>query len=133
MAFKLSKSDIARRDELTEAVRNARSELDDEINAYNEKLGELKAEVETALNAYNEKLADLKSWAEDIASEADSEWNDKSERWQEGDKGEAARTWIDEWQGFSAEDIEIEWPEDVSIDTMDDAADDVEQLPEEAE
>lgn len=132
MAFNLTKDEIKIRDEIIAALNAAKSKLEDEISAYNERLEALKEPVEAALAAYNEEVEKARSFAEDIATQADSDFSDKSEKWQEGDKGSAANDWKTEWENLSFDAIEIEFPEELIVEDPN-HAESLEQAPETVE
>jgi len=115
MAFKLTKSEIARKGDLQTEMADARGKLEDALRVYNAECAELRAPLEAALTAYNEQLEEVKGFVEDIANQADDEYSNKSERWQDGDKGQSARQWIDDWQGAEFEPVEITFPDDLEI------------------
>ena len=133
MAFKLTKAEDQRRMDYVTSLNELKSKLEDAIGEFNAKREELKAPVEAAFNAYKEALAEAKGFAEDIASAAEGQIDDKSERWQESERGEAARSWQQEWEG-----AELDEPDDIDfgddLDTPDlDHADTLENLPIEAD
>lgn len=96
---------------LTTAETNAR-------DAHIEALNTAHAAMVEAIRAYNAALAAAATFAETIATERREEWDGRSERWQESDAGQNAATFVEEWEGFEAE--EIDEPEN--------AADDLEAL-----
>lgn len=133
MAFKLDKQEMARRDKLVEELRDGRGKLEDAVSTFNAAVEELKAGVVTALESYNEVVGETRGFVEDIASTADGQFDDKSEKWQEGDKGQQVREWIDAWQNEPFEDVEITFPEELELpDEESDHDGRLEALPEEA-
>ena len=46
-----------------------------------------------------------------MKDDAEAEYDDKSEKWQEGDRGTAAREWIDSFDNVELDDAEMEAPE----------------------
>jgi cell division GTPase FtsZ len=133
MAFKLSKSEIARRDQYIEKLREMRGKVEDQVAIFNEAVTELRTPLDEALTEYAELFEEVRGWAEDIGSEAQAAIDDKSERWQDGDTGQAAQAWATKWSEWEPETLEITWPEDLSIDDIEDAADSIGELPEELE
>lgn len=131
MVFKLDKKEIARRDEIFATLNETSSKLEDAVSTYNAEMANLRIPLDAALAAYNEAVAEAQSFAEDIVNQADSDISDKSERWQEGERGEEATSWKDEWEGASFDEVEIEYPDDLEIGDLDHAAT-LEQLPEAA-
>lgn len=99
---KLSKHDLARRDEIKgrlqtafDAMQGEWSRLEDAVREYNAKI-----------DAYNEVVEDARGFASDMSSEIDNYISDKSDKWQEGERGEAFNAWKDEFDGFDANDID---------------------------
>ena len=116
MAFKLGKAEIERRAEIVEAINEAWGKLDDAINVYNDAVAALREPLADALAAYNESVSEARGFAEDVVSQADEDLGDKSEKWQEGERGRAAVEFKDAWEYLSFDEIEIEYPDDVAID-----------------
>lgn len=66
--------------------------------------------AQDALEAYNERRADLLEVVEEIGKRMREDFNDKSEAWQEGERGEAAGEFIGQW-----EDVQVDEPDDLSV------------------
>ena len=113
MAFKLDKGDTARKVKLVEELQEARGELEDAVSVYNAAVAELKAPLDAAVEKYNDVLEEARGFAEDIGNTADGEFDDKSEKWQEGERGQAAREWIDARQQAAFDAYEIEYPDEL--------------------
>lgn len=122
MPFKLSKDELAQRDLLIDKLNAASSALTDAINAYNEGIALLKEPAERALEAYNEAAVAAREFAADIASQAEQDMSEKSEKWLESDRGQAAEAFKQEWESAELDDIELEFPEELSFDDPDYAA-----------
>lgn len=131
MTLKLTKPKLRERDELLEKLRTAHSELDDAVRVFNEGLETLRAAFRPHVEAYNGVLGEVREWVEGVTSEAEDEMSEKSERWLDGERGEAAQSWITEWEQASFDDIDIDLPEDLDLSIIEDAAETLEQLPEE--
>jgi phage/plasmid-associated DNA primase len=132
MTFKLSKADIKRREGLTAELRELAETLVSKIADYNIAMMEQRAFVEDALTEYNEKLDEARNFAEDIAHEADEAINEKSETWQESERGEAACAWRAEWEDVNLYELRIELP-DAIADPDTGHADDLDALSSELE
>jgi len=133
MAFKLDKKEVGERDGLLEELRDARTALEEAVAAYNAAVEALKAPLLAELEKYNEVVEKARDFVEDIANVAEEQFGDKSEKWQEGEKGVAAREWIDAWQNEDLNAVEIEFPDELSL--PDDETDHdgrLENLPEKA-
>lgn len=134
MAFKLTKQDAARRDGFIESLTEASDKIEDAVAVFNEEMEKLKAPVEAALAAYNEILEEASGFAEDIARAADEAISEKTENWQEGERGQAAANYKDEWENADLSPVEVTFPDELEIDGSEiDHAGRLEQLPEAAE
>jgi hypothetical protein len=107
MAFKLTKDEAARKTHIMEALAEAR------------------AEIEAAGDRYNEVLEQARAFAQEVAEDRRADWDLKSERWQEGDKGQAADAWISEWENFDSEEAaEPDMDGAADLDNLPDCAED---------
>jgi hypothetical protein len=129
--MKLSKADQKRKQDLVDRIRAERDRLEDAARAFNEAVDKAAGPLEAATNKYNEALDEARTFAEEIAGDIESHYDDKSERWQEGERGQAVQEMLGEWQGFEAEDVEVHRPEEYEP-GGEHAADALESLPEEA-
>lgn len=127
MAFKLTKQEMTERAKHIGALTNGREAIDAAIEAFNATMETAREALETAFEVYETTFNEAKAWAEDIVSQANDDFADKSERWQEGDNGSAAREWIDEWEGALTDEPAIEFPEPIAVD-WEQHADELEQL-----
>jgi predicted nucleic acid-binding Zn-ribbon protein len=131
VAFKLSKQEIATRDEHVEKLEKAWADLQQAVNAYNEAETKQRELVDKAVADYNDVMNEAKSFAEEIANRTDGEYEDKSEKWREGEKGQAAAEFKYAWQSIDMEEIELAWPVELDIDDPDHAPE-LAELPTEA-
>lgn len=115
MAFKLNKKQIAERDEHAQKLTELKDKLEAAIETYNTEVSKLFAPIEIAAGAYNEAVAEIAEWRDEIVGNWQSEFDDKSERWQEGDNGQAAQELINEWENLSLKELKIEEPEEFSV------------------
>lgn len=132
MTFKLDKGEVARKAALVEQLNAQYDILEEEISAYYVAENVLRRPVEEALEKYNEVVSDALGFAQDVAARAESEIDEKSEKWQEGEKCEAATGWKDAWESYTdLEELEIEWPEEFEIEA--DHASMLDELPDDAD
>jgi hypothetical protein len=110
MSFKLSKEQSAEREALAALLRKRAAALNIAIAAFNREVEPFAEAVAEAQNEYNEVLASARTLASNIAEAAQEEFDAKSERWQEGEKGLQVRSWVEQWQ-MSLDDIDLELPE----------------------
>lgn len=126
---KLSKDSLKERDELCSKLREARSILDDAVAGFNAAKTAKWDKVEAAQEAYNAVLADAQSWKESVASDIQFYMDDRSETWQESEKAQEYEQWRSEFE-HDLEEAALDEPDDLDFD-IEDAAESLEQLPEE--
>jgi predicted nuclease with TOPRIM domain len=118
MAFKMTKAQLKERDGFSKGLNDAAEQVKEKVEAANAALAELR----TAVEEYDAKLESAKEFVDAIATEAQDAYDEKSEKWQEGEKGDAVSSWIDELQSADIPDaLEITIPEDIGEPTMDHA------------
>jgi hypothetical protein len=110
MAFKISKQQLAERDTLAADLRKKAEALNIAIAAFNQAIEPLSQAVGDALEDYNVILAKARTLADGVTEAAQAEFDAKSEKWQESDKGIEVRTWIEQWE-MSLDDVDLELPE----------------------
>lgn len=129
---KLTKSQQAERETIVTALREEGGKLEDAVRVFNEKLQTAKGELEAAQTAYNEKLSTARDFAEGVASTTQEYIDDKSEKWQEGEKGQAVAEWQQVWADISLDDVDLGLPDELSEPEIT-HADDIENIAESAE
>lgn len=110
MAFKLNKEQRNRQAELVEQLKKERVKLESVLQVANSRIEEINEEVTSACEAYNAVLEQAREFAEEIGNDAENELGDKSERYQDSEKGEAAQEWVEAWQDLAenlSNDIEF--------------------------
>lgn len=127
MAFKLSKAESNTKNELATNLRKAHQEMTERAQVAHEAVSDLN----DAIHYYNSVLSDVEAFRDERVQVWRDGYDDKSEKWQEGEKAEAASTLMEEWEGLDLSEVEtVEVPSaapDVSH------ADDLDALPSEAE
>lgn len=128
MAFKMTKAQLKERDGLATQLKELGEALKEKREAANAALGELR----TAVEEYNDRLDAAKTFVDELAEAAQEAYDEKSEKWQEGEKGDAASSWIDELQNAEIpEELDLVVPDDIDEPELD-HAETLEGLPEEA-
>lgn len=118
MAFKLSKAERKRIDDLLARMDEQAEKVQAEVTAYNETVNEARGKVDDEIEVYKEIRDELRGVIEDIHGEKEGEYDDKSDNWRDGDRGSATYDWIqklDEVKGTLEEDLEIPELEDLEI------------------
>lgn len=75
-------------------------------------LGEKAEALTEARDNYNEVVERAIAFRDGVAERLQSDFDNKSEGWQEGDKGSAAQELISAWEELEIEKVEFDDPED---------------------
>ena len=130
MPFKLSKDEKANRDSYVAEIRAAEEHLQETLATYNSEVSRRWGHVDAAIQRYNEALENARTWATNLGEEMQGEFDDKSEKWQEGDRGQEVQEWIDQYKDLQLDDVKLDEPDAVEVqvddaDTVGDLPDDV--------
>lgn len=107
---------------MVDAVRTKKDALNRAIADYNDRLAELRSKLEDYINDCDGAISDLRNFVEAVRDEAQSEYDDKSDTWRDGDKGQAVLDWINTFDSISLEDVDLDLPDDIAeveIDSLD--------------
>lgn len=121
MAFKLTKAEKTQRGELVAQMLEKRDLLSAAVDVLNATLDEDRGRVQACLQDYNSALWDAREFAQDIGQRHGDEAGEKSEQWQESDRGQEVVAWTEEWSNALQDDFEVEMPDDMTLDDMDHA------------
>jgi hypothetical protein len=89
MAFRLTKGQLRQKQTLLTTLREAEQAF------------------EGAVMAYNGAVEQAREWAQKTADGIRSEYDSKSERWQDSQTGQAVSVWLDEWDNLDADLVEL--------------------------
>jgi uncharacterized protein YukE len=109
---KLTKQQQADLDKLVESSQEAHKALTEGIDAFNEALEAARAKLTESIEKYNATVEQANEFMTAIHDDMDSYYSDKSERWQEGDAGNAYQEWMEPW-GTEIDPLEIDLPDDI--------------------
>src|SRR5262245_13509270 len=128
---KLSKAQIVTRDTLCKALHETYEDLEDAIAKFTDAMETAWDAVQVAMDAHNQAIADTREFQQEIAQAIEEFIDDKSDKWREGDRGQAYSAWLDAWNE-ELEDIDLAMPDGIEIDAGD-QSDTLEQMPEEVD
>ena len=128
MAFRLRKDQLAERDALAADLRKKAQALNIAIAAFNRAIEPDSQAVGAALADYNGILEKARALASSITEPAQEQFDAKSEKWQESDKGIEVRSWIEQWE-MSLDDVDLELPEPLTEIDPDEQAGEIEAAP----
>jgi hypothetical protein len=92
---KFSKAQLAERDAHNAAITTAHAEMEEAIQTYNDARRLAYIHLMEKINSYNEAINSANEWLDGLHSEAESYYDEKSEKWQEGDAGSTYQSWLD--------------------------------------
>jgi hypothetical protein len=118
---KLSAKDIKRRNEISSTLQNRAKDLETAIIEFNKSVETSWREVEHALADYNSEVEEAEKFREDIYTEQQEYFEEKSENWQQGERGEEYSSWMESWRDAQFSTIEIDEPVELEIPDMDHA------------
>jgi hypothetical protein len=128
MTFKLSKEQSARRHTLAADLRVKAAALNVAIAAFNRGAEPLSRAVAEAQAGYNETLEMARALAGNVAETAREVFDAKSEKWQDGETGTQARSWIEQWE-MNLDEVDLNLPEPLEELDPDAHADELEDAP----
>lgn len=86
---------------LTKAETTARADFETTLRSAQEKL-------EDAVSLYNTTLNEVAEFISTVKDRLQEEFDNKSEGWQQGEKGQAAADFISSWENFNAEEADLQ-------------------------
>jgi hypothetical protein len=125
----LTKAQLIKKTELTDAIQKAQEVLEAKIATFNEIKATEWCEVEDALAKLNDEVEEFNDFRQEIVDEQNEYYEGKSERWQESDAGQDYDAWRQEWDNEISTANDIDEPDDATFDET--PADDIENLREE--
>jgi hypothetical protein len=136
MAYKLSKSDAKEKDDHAKKLRQLREKLDEAFTVAENEMQAAVDRLNDVIREYNEACLAARDFVDTAASGWKELWEAKSDKWQESETGQAVDTFIQTWEAFvgNMDDEPVAEISDVDLDNPGDSyADDLDQLPSEAE
>ena len=95
MTFKITASERKDIEEAVDATTNARESLEAAIAEANEKIADITRDVQNKIDSYNDAVGTLRQEIDCLHDRLNCEYDERSEKWQESDKGVEIRSWID--------------------------------------
>jgi len=90
--------ELPAKQELAEALQAA---IDDAASTYNDAIAAAWSAFKEEVEKYNAGIADLNLYVDEVCNQLQERYDDRSETWQEGPKGDALQDMISEWEQFS--------------------------------
>jgi uncharacterized protein YukE len=125
---KLTQAQIKQKTELIEALKKAMEKLDEARSTYNDALQDEYNKYKEFVDSYNSANEELRTFIGECAEEMSAYFDEKSEKWQEGEAGEAYAAWKDAWEAAAEfDDHDVREPDEAEEPDVD--IEDLEALP----
>ena len=98
MAFRLSKTDSARLEKFQAELNTWREQIDNEFLRVTLALGAAVQDINAMIERHNAAISDARVFVLRVSSEFRDAYDEKSERWQESDAGQAASGFVEDWE-----------------------------------
>lgn len=108
----LDKQQVKRLQALTATLHEKADALLEQIGVFNTAMQGHRQAVEKALEDYNATLEEAEQFREEVHADMETYWDERSEKWQEGDAGSDYSDWKDSWSQ-TLDAVEIDFPEDL--------------------
>src|SRR4051812_36386527 len=95
--MKLNKGQQEQFDRLKASLEVAADLLNGAIDTFNGEMHEAWTKVERERDNVNDRIKALEAFRDQVHSDAQAEFDDHSEKWQEGDAGQALADFLDKW------------------------------------
>jgi hypothetical protein len=103
MAFRLTKDEQTQKTKIQASLQASWDALEDAKAGAEDKIRTALEELNVFLEAYQKVVSEAEAFREEVAGRLREEWDEKSDGWQEGDKGQEANSFIEEWENASME------------------------------
>jgi len=100
---RLSKSQETARAQLINDLREATKKVVDQKEEINMLIRE---KLNPAIDSYNEALSGLAEYRDEVVSEMETYFDERSDGWREGDAGSTYEEWKGEWENADLSEVE---------------------------
>jgi hypothetical protein len=128
---RLTKEHRAAYENHKETLEELRSNACDAVETYNYELECLDSPA-PALEALNEAIGEFNSWVTEVQEQMRGYFDERTEGWQEGEKGEQYQAWIDSLD-YEVDDVDTEPDAPTEMDEPEIEITEIAESPEEAE
>ena len=106
--LKLTQNEVTRLQSASAAISELYEELDNTRQRFESEIAEIKSKI-------GEAKQDAWEVLDDAANQAESYYDERSEKWQEGDRGQAYSEWKDELRRLADECAEDDEDTEISV------------------
>ncbi len=105
MAYRLSKTDRARLQELQALLRDRRMDVTLRYKVFVAQIEGIVGELNAVVDRYNSAARQAQAFVTEHAEDWRDDYEEKSDRWKESDAGQAAEGFIEEWERVDLDDV----------------------------
>jgi hypothetical protein len=109
---KLSKAQEAERQRLADELRAAEESVKEGITQFNAAMEMAMEDLTMALDSYHDAVTEANAFRQQIEGDISGYYEDKAEKWQDSEAGQANLNWRDQWRE-RLEDIEVTIPDPI--------------------
>lgn len=111
---KLTKAQLADVNNLHNELSSAQEELEEAIEEFNDEMKLLWKKVSTAQGEYNQAVFSINEWRHGIAADIEEFIETHSDKWIEGERGQAYTEWKDSFE-VELEECDLEQPDELEF------------------
>jgi hypothetical protein len=110
---RISVAQNKQRDELLARLELADKAMQDAIALINSMI---EGDLNKVIDSYNEVVADVETFRDELVGEMREYFDDRSDKWRDGEAGQAYNSWMGEWEYLDVSPVEaVEAIEDRTV------------------
>jgi len=111
---RLTKAQEAKRDDLVKRLNEAKADVQ---ATYEQMASFISDDLNGKIAQYNEIVGEVESFRDELVSDMEYYFDDKSEKWQEGDSGSEYQEWKNSWEGLDVTEVDtVTVPDELTMD-----------------
>ncbi len=109
MAFRLTNDEQKDKTKHESALREGWAKVEDAKAEAEGAIQQAMSALKEAINEFQTAVENAEGFRDEVSSRLREEFDDKSETWQEGDRGQEASSVVESWENtsFQADDLEV--------------------------
>lgn len=112
----LNKEQQSNLSQLQSDLQDAQEKVESAINDFNANINDLWANsVTESLDNYNKLVQQANEFVEETRDSMQTYYDERSEKWQEGERGQEFQSWLVEWDSTELEEIDVTMPEETDV------------------
>jgi hypothetical protein len=100
---RLTKAQEAKRDDLVKRLNEAKGDVQ---VAYDQMASFISDDLNGKIAQYNEIVGEMETFRDELVGDMENYFDDKSEKWQEGDSGSEYQAWKSSWEELDVTEVD---------------------------